>query len=387
MSLLQMSTSGAILILAVVVIRAIAIHRLPKKTFLVLWGIVLLRLLIPFSIPSMFSVYSIFKQSTIDTILSEERAGGIISAIPQQQVQLDNAILLPTDNISPTFVWSAVWGIGMVICAAFFVMSYLRCWMEFQTSLLVQNDFCKRWLKDHSAKPPISIRQSDRISAPLTYGFFRPVILMPKKTDWTDINKLQYILTHEYVHICRRDTITKLITIFALCVHWFNPMVWVMYILINRDIELACDESVVRQFGENSKSAYSLMLINMEAKRSGLLPLCNNFSKNAIEERIIAIMKIKKTTVFSITLACLIVVGTVAVFATSAQANNNVQDAEVTGDVATESSYGNADYSIYEQYYNMHTGKGTDTSVLPEYIAVEAEMKENAFEAATVKEK
>ena len=141
-------------------------------------------------------------------------------------------------------------------------------------------------------KRPILVRQSDRISAPLTYGIFRPVILMPKKMDWKNEKQLQYVLSHEYVHIYRYDTVTKLIVTLALCIHWFNPFVWVMYILLNRDIELACDESVIRQFGEKSKSAYSLMLINMEATKSGLLPFCNNFSKNAIEERITAVMKI-----------------------------------------------------------------------------------------------
>ena len=110
--------------------------------------------------------------------------------------------------------------------------------------------------------------------------------------DWKNEKQLQYVLSHEYVHIYRYDTVTKLIATLALCIHWFNPFVWVMYILFNRDIELACDESVIRQFGEKSKSAYSLMLINMEATKSGLLPFCNNFSKNAIEERITAVMKI-----------------------------------------------------------------------------------------------
>ena len=110
--------------------------------------------------------------------------------------------------------------------------------------------------------------------------------------DWKNEKQLQYVLSHEYVHIYRYDAVTKLIVTLALCIHWFNPFVWVMYILFNRDIELACDESVIRQFGEKSKSAYSLMLINMEATKSGLLPFCNNFSKNAIEERITAVMKI-----------------------------------------------------------------------------------------------
>jgi len=164
----------------------------------------------------------------------------------------------------------------------------------------------------------VQIRQSDRIKAPLTYGVFRPVILLPKKTDWTDETKLRYILTHEFTHIRRFDTLTKLVLTTAVCVHWFNPLVWVMYVLANRDIELSCDETVVRTFGETMKSAYALTLIGLEEKKSRLTPFANNFSKYAIEERINAIMKMKKSSLVGIILALALVVGTVTVFATSA---------------------------------------------------------------------
>ncbi len=92
----------------------------------------------------------------------------------------------------------------------------------------------------------MEIRQSDRIAALLTYGVLRPVVLIPKQTDWTDETRLKVILTHEFVHIRRFDTLTKLLLAAALCIHWFNPFVWVMYVLANRDIELSCDETVVR---------------------------------------------------------------------------------------------------------------------------------------------
>ena len=155
------------------------------------------------------------------------------------------------------------------------------------------------------------------------YGVLHPVILMPKQTDWRNIEQLQYIFSHEYVHISRFDAIAKLIATYALCVHWFNPFVWVMYILFNRDIELACDESIIRQFGEESKSAYSFMLIHMEARKSGLSPFCNHFSKNAAEERITAIMSTKPTTITTLLSACLIVLATVCLFATSAIASTD----------------------------------------------------------------
>ena len=323
MNLLQMSFSGAAFITAVVIIRAVAINKLPKKTFLVLWELVILRLLIPFSIPSMFSVYTLVTHSISSTTLPEAGKDYNIPTMQGLFVTTQGAEQPPENILSSVSMWFIVWCAGIILIALFFVISYLRCLIEFRTALPVHNHYVEKWLAERPLKRPILVKQSDRISAPLTYGIFRPVILVPKKMDWKNEKQLQYVLSHEYVHIYRYDTVTKLIATLALCIHWFNPFVWVMYILFNRDIELACDESVIRQFGEKSKSAYSLMLINMEATKSGLLPFCNSFSKNAIEERITAIMKTKKTTIFSLVLACLIVVGVATAFATSAQANNN----------------------------------------------------------------
>lgn len=321
MSLFQMSFSGAVFIIVIVMIRAIAIHKLPKKTFLVLWDIALLRLLIPFSIPSVFSVYTLIDNHITAPIFPGTGTGNVIPAISQQAplIAAQKAAQFPANTLISVSVWSVIWLIGMILCALFFAISYLRCLKEFQTSLPICNDYAKQWLRNCPLKRPISIRQSDRISAPLTYGIFRPVILMPKNTDWENTRQLQYILSHEYVHIYRFDAVTKLIATIVFCIHWFNPMVWVMYILFSRDIELACDESVVRQFGETSKSAYARVLIEMEARQSGLLPFCNNFSKNAIEERIRSIMKAKKATVSLTIGSLLLVIIIITLFVTSNQ--------------------------------------------------------------------
>lgn len=268
----------------------------------------------------MFSVYTLISGKISMSEFSGAETGSIITVM-QRQNQFDalqRMEQLQANAQSSVSVLFVVWCVGMALLAVFFAVSYLRCLREFKTALPVRSHYVEQWLKECPLKRLISIRQSDKISSPLTYGIFRPVILMPKKTDWDNEMELQYVLTHEYVHIYRFDAVTKLIVTAALCVHWFNPFVWVMYILFNRDIEMVCDESVIRMSGEKSKSIYSLMLIDMEAKKSGLLPLCNNFSKNSIEERITAIMKTKKTTFFSLVTACLIVAGTTTVFATSA---------------------------------------------------------------------
>jgi len=316
MSLLQMSFAGAVMILAIIVIRALAINLLPKKTFLVLWGIAVVRLLLPFSIPSTLSVYSLIGNPTpvVNSIKGPQTFTTLPSDIYGQTVIPDNI----SNTVNPVPVWAVIWVAGVLVCALVFSVAYWKCRQEFQTSLPVDNSFIRNWLNEHRLKRPIFIRQSNRFSAPLTYGIFRPVILMPTSTDWGNTRSLQYVLAHEYVHIRRFDSITKLVLIVVLCVHWFNPLVWAMYILANRDIELSCDEAVIRHFGENTKAAYAWSLISMEETRSGLTPLCNNFNKNAIEERITAIMKIRKVSMLSLVLALALVVGVTTGFATSA---------------------------------------------------------------------
>ncbi len=321
MNLLQMSSAGSVMILAVIVIRALTINLLSKKTFNILWGISVVRLLFPFSIPSAFSVYSLMGSHLSEK--SPQDFGGQIG--PEGQIAAVPGNIM--DAINTISVWMVIWAVGALVCAAFFGMAYWKCCQEFRTSLPVNNDFADSWLKTHQQRRRISIRQSSRFSAPLTYGLLHPVILMPTSTRWEDTGSLKYVLAHEYVHIKRMDSITKLVLTAALCVHWFNPLVWAMYILANRDIELSCDEAVVRLFGIGTKAAYARALISMEEVRSDFTPLCNNFNKNAIEERITAIMKIKKTTIFSLILTGFIVAGTATAFATSANAQTQQTEA------------------------------------------------------------
>lgn len=353
MSLQEMSFSGAVFIIAIVIIRALAINRLPKGTFTFLWKLALLRLLIPFSVPSGFSVYTLIERGLSErSFLGAKNGAELENGTDSAISALQRATAVPDSGIIPQPAESAnatvslvpvVWCAGMIIIAAFFIISYLHCLSEFRTALPFRSEYAEKWLKECRSRRKIVIRQSDRISAPLTYGIFRPVILMPKNLDPANTQQLQYILTHEYIHIRRFDAATKLFIAAALIVHWFNPAVWVMYILFNRDIELACDEGVIRCFGEKSRAAYSMTLIEMEAKKSGIstMPFCNNFSRNAAEERITAIMKTKKATVLTIALASAIVLGTAGVFATSAAKPDNSDNKEyaVSGNNAAPENY------------------------------------------------
>lgn len=350
-----MTVSGAVLILFVVLLRMIAVKRLPKDTFLILWGIVLIRLLVPVSVPSAYSVYGLADWSAVweaDAEKGNDAFGcGMLADMSGREALLPWRALdsgLPLSEEADVTTWEQIdggarketdaeaqryaggtkygkialvlfigWIAGAFTLLVFFIMAYLCGLLRFRTSLPVREANVEKWLREHPLKRSISVRQSDKITAPLTYGFWHPVILVPKKTDWSDTVKLEYILLHEYVHIRRFDIVSKLIAVLALCIHWFNPFVWLMYVLFNRDMELACDEKVVRRFGEMGKAGYARTLIAMGAEQSGLVAFGNHFGRNAVEERIVAIMKWRKASLFRKMLSAVLVIGVASVYAVS----------------------------------------------------------------------
>lgn len=363
MELLNMSSSAAMLVVMIVIIRALVMNKLPKKTFIVLWGVALYRLLIPFSLPSPFSIYTMEKR--IQTAFTEMPSMprfpyammkpsemGIINTTFNEPIAVGASSEF---SITPMLLLTMVWFAGTVACGLFFIVAHLRCRREYKAALPIEDEFIRVWLEDHSIKRPIKIRQSDKISAPLTYGILKPVILLPKAIDWENTTELGYVLMHEFVHVKRFDLLMKWLLVIALCVHWFNPFVWLMYTLANRDLELSCDEAVVLSFGETAKSSYALTLIGWEEKRSRLSPLSNHFSKNATEERIKAMMKIKKTSFKRKVLAFILVLGMVTTFATTATSATTAGDGEKPASSKSEENLsGFDDYTTVLEYFNRN---------------------------------
>lgn len=317
MNVLRMSASAGILILIIVVIRRFAMNRLPKTMFIALWGIALSRLIIPFSVYSKFSFYSVMKR------IGEEftRKAGAANAsdarvLIHRNTEYMELIYQPL-QIEPIMI---LWMAGTVFLALFFAVSFYKCYREIQTALPIKgNALIDRWLSEQKTNRSIRILVSDKITTPLTYGIIKPKIILPKAMDYSNELQMRYILAHEFIHIKRFDALWKLLQIIALCIHWFNPMAWILYLLMNRDLEIACDEKVVKLFGESTKSNYALSLIEMAERRAKFTPFYSSFSKNATEERIVSIMKFKKTSVFSLVLAFILVVGATFVFAESTE--------------------------------------------------------------------
>ena len=314
MSLVQMTLSGGAFILFIVVVRALALHRLPKGAFLALWEMAALRLLLPFTIPLPFGLFAPAKH--LPVVGDYLAAGGeAVPGIPTVGIPAGTPASAET---APGAVLPMVWLAGAALMAAYFTVSYVRARLRFRTSTPDDTPAVRRWLAGRTLRRPLEVRQSTLVSSPLTYGVLRPVILLPEDMERGDETALTYILTHEYIHIWRFDSVVKLVFAAVLCVHWFNPLAWVMYVLANRDLELSCDERVMDTLGGREKASYALTLINMEETRSRCFSPYNHFSKLAIEERIEAIMKYKKASVLALALAVALVVGATTAFAASA---------------------------------------------------------------------
>lgn len=371
MNLLTMSITGGALVLVIALVRSLAMGHLPKRALVILWAVAVARLLLPFELPSPTSAYNLIPTAQVErpaqgaviaglSVTQAEsgeaesgEAGPREAAPPASSVPLGQAQSSTAQKALPRALVPLLYGLGAMGLALYFLISHWRGCRRYRASLPTTSPYAQAWLKDHPLVRRLSVRRSDQIDAPLTYGILRPVILLPAALNGADETTLNYVLTHEWVHIKRFDVAAKWLLAATLCLHWFNPLAWALYVLAGRDIELSCDEAVVRLHGAQSRRAYALTLLNLESQR-GAEPLFSHFSKNAIEERIQAIMKMKKQSLAAAVLACALITGTVSAFATSPVSAPRIAQAVYTEN-ATEAQEGgkwdaSASYARYAPY-------------------------------------
>ena len=329
MNLLELTLQGGVLIGAILLLRLLGRYRLPGWTFRILWGVALARLLIPVALPFPWNVYAGLERLA-DVGQAAQTApgvrtpaeipapsqGGVIPEVPALPMEPGQ---IPVPEAAPAAVeipWLTILYLaGAAVLALLFLVSYRRGVRVFRTALPLKHPAVNRWRRQIPALRGVPIRRCDRIRSPLTYGLIRPVVLLPKGMD-CDQEEVGYILLHEGTHIRHGDAWWKLFLAAALCVHWFNPLVWCMYVCANRDLERCCDESVVRACGLEARSEYALTLLKWEERRSGLLPLCSPFSNRIMKERVTFIMKLKQQSAAALALAAVLVLGTTVAFAT-----------------------------------------------------------------------
>ena len=212
-------------------------------------------------------------------------------------------------------------GLRLSLCLLGFAVLYLHGWLRFKASVPVTCPQAMQWLREHPLRRPLSIRCCAAVNAPLTYGILSPVVLVPPAFNWDDSRTVNLVLAHEYAHVKRFDALWKLALVLAACVHWFNPLAWVMYVVANRDIELSCDARAARRLLPGQRASYARMLLetsNVEGAR--IAPLASAFAKSSIEERVVSVVKYRPTSWGACIASAAVLIAVPAALATSAPA-------------------------------------------------------------------
>ena len=282
----NLSISAGWLVLAVMVLRLV-FRRAPKWIFCLLWGLVALRLVCPLSLESALSLIPSAQTLPPEIVYTAApRIDSGIGAIDRAVNPVLAQALTPQGAASanPTQVWSFllswVWVLGIAVMALYALVSCLLLRRRVGTATLLRDN----------------IRQSEGADTPFVLGLFRPVIYLPYRIEPAD---LEYVIAHEQAHIRRRDHWWKPLGFVLLSIHWFNPLLWAAYILLCRDIEGACDETIIGKLEKEGRQGYSTALLHCSARRRiAACPLA--FGEVGVKERVRAVMGYRKPALWMV---------------------------------------------------------------------------------------
>lgn len=313
--LLNMSIAAGWLILAVVVLRFV-LKKAPKRFVLLLWAVVGLRLALPWSIESALSL--IPSAATLPEGIMMERTPSLDTGIPA----LNNAINPgfaaafapePAASANPLQVLlpiaSLIWLAGAAAMLIWALASWLRLRSRMRTAVRLEGN----------------VYESEMAGGPFVLGLFRPRIYLPFGLGEAERG---HVLAHEREHIRRGDQVVKLLGFLLLCLHWFNPLVWLAYALLCRDIELACDERVVRNMGSGERADYSQTLLELSRPKRfvSVCPLA--FGEVPVKGRVKSVLSYKKPAFWLVVLAIVVCIGAAVCFLTDPKAKEDAGDAD-----------------------------------------------------------
>lgn len=289
---LNMSITASYLVLITILLRLV-FRKAPKAVFCFLWILVGLRLIFPFSIESALSL--IPATQTVPQYITTTDSPSIYSGSVYVNQVINSAIYAmkpnPWDNVNPmqTFmeVASYVWVAGLIIMLIYSLASYLRLRKKVAPSI----------------KKEEKIYVCDYISSPFILGVLKPKIYIPSSIDEEN---MKHVLLHEKSHLRRKDHLWKPLGFLLLSVYWFNPVIWVAYILLCRDIELACDEKVIREMEKEDIKAYSEALLFCSVSRHSISACPVAFGENGVKGRIKSILNYKKPAFWVIVIAVIV---------------------------------------------------------------------------------
>ena len=315
LKIINMSISAVWIVLAVVFMRLL-LKKAPKAICIALWAIVALRLICPFSFESVFSL--IPSAETIpESIVSEpftninsgfEVIDNQVNAYLEKHTSTSNTVDIPTEpvqnKINYVEILSVVWLFGIAGMAVYFAVSYILLYRKVKAAVNIGNN----------------VYICDDITTPFILGVLRPKIYIPSNLG---DEQTKHILSHENAHIKRLDHLWKPLGFIILTLHWFNPAVWLAYILLCRDIEYACDEKVIKKMDGEFVKSYSetLLRCSISSKRVTACPVA--FGEVSVKERIKTVLNYKKPAFWIIAAAILACAVAAAVFLTNPLTDKN----------------------------------------------------------------
>ncbi len=354
LKLLNMSITASWLVLAVVVLRFV-LKKSPKVLFCVLWALVGLRLVCPFSLESVLSLIPSAEPVPTNIVYSQSPAP-TTSYNPPVTNNTMNPIIFenPTPSVADsmtvaeiiTLVASIVWLVGIAAMMLYTVISFMRLRKKVGESVL---------LKDN-------IYICDRIPSPFILGIFRPKIYLPSSMNEED---MEYVIAHEKAHIKRGDHIHKPLGFALLSVYWFNPVLWVAYILLCRDIEFACDEKVIKNMGAEIKKPYSTALINCSVNRRMISACPLAFGEVGVKGRIKSVLNYKKPAFWIICVALIASIVVSACFLTNPKTKTeDITQLKNGSDLKGVSiNIVKADFSSIDPYIEIEWKNDTDKDI------------------------
>ncbi len=303
LKLLNMSLTASWIVLAVLILRLL-LKRAPKWINCLLWGVVGLRLIFPFSIESLFSLIPSAEPLPSDLPMTQTPAIDSGFEVIDQVVNpiiYDSFAPTPTNSANPmqiaVAVAAIVWLCGLVAMIVYGVISYLRLRLRVRASICQDGN----------------VYLCDDIDSPFILGVIRPRIYL--HSGMTQ-EQMGYVIGHERAHLRRLDHIWKPVGFVLLCLHWFNPLLWVAYVLLCRDIEKACDEKVIRDMDDESKKGYSETLVACSVHRRAVMACPLAFGEVGVKDRIKSVLHYKKPAFWIILVAVVALVVTGVCFLT-----------------------------------------------------------------------
>jgi len=352
LKIINMSISASWLVLAVLILRFV-LKKAPKWINVLLWGIVAIRLICPFSFESTLSL--IPSAETIPLNIGMDTTPTInsgISAINNAVNPIISQSNTPMAGASVNLlqitigIYEYIWIFGMIALALYTAISYWRLCRKVDTAVRYKDN----------------IFQSENVSFPFVLGIIKPRIYLPFKMNG---QYLEYVVAHEQAHICRKDHWWKPLGFLLLMIHWFNPLMWLAYVLLCRDIELACDEKVIKELGNEQRGDYTQALVVCSVNRRMIAACPLAFGEVSVKERVKSVMNYKKPAFWVIIISVIVCVGVAVCFLTNPKQDSYTLRIVVPAGSQEKFVYTDEEVSTIRNSIKIWSGDGLgDTEVI-----------------------